>query len=220
VPGGRDNTATGIGSFAAGRNATASHDGSFVWGDGTGTAYSTNMNQFLALSSNGVGFYTGFGSCTFFSGANWTCSSDRSLKENFTDVDTREILAQLNQVPITRWNMKGQDPDVYHFGPMAQDFYAAFGLGEDDEHINTGDAQGVAFAAIQGLYTITQEQEAIITKLEAQNTEMEARLTTLKEAIEEMPASTATAEWTQWWPFGLLLAGLVWRQRHVWRGRS
>jgi DNA-binding transcriptional MerR regulator len=34
---------------------------------------------------------------------------------------------------------------------MAQDFHAAFGLGTDDKHIATVDADGVALAAIQGL---------------------------------------------------------------------
>jgi hypothetical protein len=33
---------------------------------------------------------------------------------------------------------------------MAQDFRAAFGLGEDDKHISTMDEGGVALAAVQG----------------------------------------------------------------------
>lgn len=38
-----------------------------------------------------------------------------------------------------------------HIGPMAQDFNAAFQLGESDRAITTVDADGVALAAIQGL---------------------------------------------------------------------
>ena len=38
-------------------------------------------------------------------------------------------------------------------GPMAQDFFAAFGLGDSDKHITTVDADGVALAAIRGLVT-------------------------------------------------------------------
>ena len=49
------------------------------------------------------------------------------------------------------WNLKSQDPAIRHIGPMAQDFYAAFNVGEDDKHINSVDADGVALAAIQGL---------------------------------------------------------------------
>lgn len=40
---------------------------------------------------------------------------------------------------------------------MAQDFRAAFGLGEDDKHISTLEAEGVALAAIQALnQTVTE----------------------------------------------------------------
>jgi hypothetical protein len=59
---------------------------------------------------------------------------------------------------------------------MAQDFYAAFGLGEDDKHINTVDPDGVALAAIQGLYELVQEKDAKISALEARLEAMEASL--------------------------------------------
>jgi len=45
---------------------------------------------------------------------------------------------------------------------MAQDFRAAFGLGEDDKHISTVDADGVALAAIQELYKASQEKDRLI----------------------------------------------------------
>ncbi len=35
---------------------------------------------------------------------------------------------------------------------MAQDFYAAFGVGEDDKHITSIDEDGVALAAIKALH--------------------------------------------------------------------
>jgi hypothetical protein len=49
---------------------------------------------------------------------------------------------------------------------MAQDFYAAFGLGSDDRHISTVDPDGVALAAIQGLYELAKEKDAQIAELE------------------------------------------------------
>jgi hypothetical protein len=227
IPGGYNNTASGVGSFAAGQDATASHDGSFVWGDGSGSAFSTDTGQFLALAANGIGFYTSFGSCTFFSGSNWSCSSDRNLKENFVDIDEREILERLNQVSITRWNMKGKNPDIYHLGPVAQDFYAAFELGEDDKHINTGDAQGVAFAAIQGLYQVVQEKESQIAAqqkqidaLQQQNANLETRLVALEQAVgtNGAPSLPLISGLHFGWLLpliGLLLIGLVLGQR--WR---
>ena len=49
---------------------------------------------------------------------------------------------------------------------MAQDFAAAFNVGEDDKHITTIDADGVSLAALQGLYQIVQDKDQRITQLE------------------------------------------------------
>jgi hypothetical protein len=51
---------------------------------------------------------------------------------------------------------------------MAQDFSATFDIGRDDRSIATVDADGVALAAIQGLYQLFQEQNARIESLEAE----------------------------------------------------
>ena len=61
---------------------------------------------------------------------------------------------------------------------MAQDFYKAFGLGEDDRHISTVDADGVALAAIQALYRIVNEENKA---LHQENRELRVRL----EAVEK-----------------------------------
>ena len=55
---------------------------------------------------------------------------------------------------------------MVHLGPTAQDFYGAFGLGDDDKSIATIDLDGVSLAAIQGLYELSQEQQARIAALE------------------------------------------------------
>ena len=55
---------------------------------------------------------------------------------------------------------------VRHLGPMSQDFYEAFGLGQDDKMISMLDAQGVSLAAIQGLDQIVQEKDKRIDALE------------------------------------------------------
>jgi hypothetical protein len=82
--------------------------------------------------------------------ASFNTTSDRHAKERFTPVDPQAVLAKVAALPITQWNFKGQ-PGEAHLGPMAQDFHAAFGLGPDERHIATVDADGVALAAIQGL---------------------------------------------------------------------
>jgi len=59
VPGGRNNLAGGQYSFAAGRQAKALHDGTFVWADSTAADFaSTASNQFLIRASGGVGIGT------------------------------------------------------------------------------------------------------------------------------------------------------------------
>ena len=59
VPGGSLNTANGIYSFAAGFQASAQHDASFVWSDvSAGEFASTNQNQFLVRAAAGVGIGT------------------------------------------------------------------------------------------------------------------------------------------------------------------
>ncbi len=83
--------------------------------------------------------------------------SDRNLKENFTPVAPRDVLEKVASMAISRWNFKG-DATTPHVGPMAQDFHAAFGLGTDDKHIATVDADGVALAAIQGLNQKLEEK--------------------------------------------------------------
>jgi len=197
VPGGNANTAAGDYSLAAGRQAKADHDGAFVWGDSTDAEiHSSNDDQFVVRANGGFWFgavTTHFtptiGSDVLIStstgaylskGGAWTNASDWDAKANFTPVNGQEVLARLAGVPITTWNYKDQNPSIRHIGPMAQDFYAAFGVGEDDTHISTLDGDGVALAAIQGLYQLVQKQAAQIAVLQQQNADLEARLVALE----------------------------------------
>ena len=92
--------------------------------------------------------------------------SDRYMKANFSLVNPRSVVARLALVPIQAWNYKSDSKDVRHIGPTAQDFRAAFGLGDSDKIINTVDADGVALAAIQGLYQMMQEKDRRIEQLQ------------------------------------------------------
>ena len=98
-------------------------------------------------------------------------------------MDGQEVLEKLMTVPITTWNAIGADPAVRRMGPMAQDFSAAFGLGDDDKVITTGDLDGVALASIQGLYQIVQEQDAQIVALQQENADLQARLAAIEQAL-------------------------------------
>jgi len=187
VPGGDSNEAAGDYSFAAGRRAHASNTGCFVWGDSTAADVSCTVNnRWVARASGGVYFYTNAGMSTGVyvaaGGGSWASVSDRNLKANVQPVDGRAVLEKLAAVPIATWNYVSQDAAIRHIGPMAQDFAAAFGVGEDDTHITTVDADGVALAAIQGLYTQNQALAAENTALRQQVDSLEARLTALEGA--------------------------------------
>jgi hypothetical protein len=173
VAGGLGNTASGDYSFAAGQHAnTNSHPGTLVWGDNSTTTdvTATADNQFVARSSGGVIFYTQSDLSTGVSlaagGGSWSSLSDRNVKANFAAVDVRQILARVLATPVTTWNYKSQPAAVRHIGPMAQDFYSSFQVGEDDKHITEVDEGGVALAAIQGLYEISREKDLKIALLQ------------------------------------------------------
>lgn len=185
VPGGHFNTAAGDYSLAAGRRAKANNQGCFVWGDSTNANVTCSVdNRWVARTSGGVYFYTNSalssGVYVAAGGGSWSSVSDRSLKENLEPVDGRDILSRVARLPITTWNYLSQEASIRHMGPMAQDFYAAFGLGEDDVSIATLDLDGVALAAIQGLAEIVEEQSERIEQLETQNASLEERLAALE----------------------------------------
>lgn len=92
-------------------------------------------------------------------------TSDRNAKRDFKPVNNRAILEKIAALPISTWAYTNS-AGIRHLGPVAQDFYAAFGLGEDDKHIATVDADGVALAALQGLYQVLEEKEDRIHDLE------------------------------------------------------
>lgn len=189
IPGGQGNRAGGDFSFAAGQQAQANSPGCFVWADASKTDLPCNTpNRFMVRSTGGVYFFTSVdqnsGAALPPGSGSWATWSDRQAKTNFVPVDGQDILTRLSGLPIHTWNYKTQDPMIRHIGPTAQDFQAAFGLGEDDRHISTVDADGVALAAIQALHQLTQDQAAQLATQQAQITALEARLAALETLLK------------------------------------
>jgi len=191
VPGGSLNIAAGDYSFAAGCGATANYTGSFVWNDSYCQlpAQDTAANQFVAAAAGGFYFYTsdeaasGSGAVLAAGSGSWSSLSDRNVKANFLSIDSHSLLEKIAAMPISTWNYKTQAESVRHLGPTAQDFRAAFGLGEDDKHISTVDAQGVALAGIQALYqTVTQLKQNLADR-DREIDDLRARLADLEQAI-------------------------------------
>jgi hypothetical protein len=137
--------------------------------------------------------------------------SDRNAKENFAEIDSADVLAKVAQLPLQTWNYRDDRYKVKHLGPVAQDFHAAFDVGSDDKHITMVDADGVALAAIQGLYRLVQGKDvalqrqarelaqlkstnaALVARVEALEAGTQAQLALLKQSVERLLAQGAQA---------------------------
>ena len=75
----------------------------------------------------------------------FTSVSDKNKKEKFKPVDGEDVLRKIRGFELTSWNFIRHDPKEFrHYGPMAQDFFAAFGhdgIGQigSETTINSGD---------------------------------------------------------------------------------
>ncbi len=109
----------------------------------------------------------------------FTSVSDRNQKENFKPVDGEEVLEKIREIPVQSWNYIGHDPkESRHYGPVAQDFFAAFGhdyIGTvgTPTTINSGDMQGILMIAVQALEKLTTEQSEDIMRLKARLEDLE-----------------------------------------------
>jgi hypothetical protein len=116
----------------------------------------------------------------------FTASSDKTQKENFKPVDGEEVLRKIRGFLLTSWNFIGHDPKEFrHYGPMAQDFFAAFGhdgVGKigTETTINSGDIAGILMIAVHALEKRTTELK-----------ETKAELAALKSDVEKFKATVA-----------------------------
>jgi Chaperone of endosialidase len=130
-----------------------------------GGASTAATDPFIVWTNSGASGFNG-------SGVLFT-PSDRNAKTSFTPVDTRDVLEKVANMPVTRWHYKNDDK-TWYMGPMAQDFKAAFELGDKDIVIHGLNADGVALAAIQGLNTkLEGELKARDEKIAAQQKQID-----------------------------------------------
>ncbi len=205
IASGNESTAMGYFTTASGDRSTAigsyvsanGQVGSLVIGDySTSTIMnSAGFNSFRARFEGGYRFYTSSDlttSCVLSAGSNaWSTTSDSRLKENFEAVNGEDFLQKIALLNLTTWNYKKQNPQTFrHYGPMAQDFYAAFGKDKygtigNDTTINTADFDGVNLIAIQALEKRTQK----ILQLELENAALKKEQAELKARLEKLEAA-------------------------------
>ena len=170
---GNNNTAIGAGAtVSAGNlnNATAIGAGAFV-----------NASNKVRLGNDTVTVIEGQ--------VGFTASSDKTKKENFQPVDGEAVLGKIRGFELSSWNFIGHDPKEFrHYGPMAQDFFAAFGqdgVGQigTETTINSGDMAGILMVAVQALEKRTAELK-----------QKEAQIAVLASKVQELTAKQAYFE--------------------------
>lgn len=202
----------GLAAVAIGYNVTADQDhttamgkfasnngfsGTFIWSDGSATASAdtfrnTANNEFAARATGGFRFrtnLTGTTGCNLPAGSGvFNCTSSRTTKENFMGIDGNDVLAKLRKVPVTSWNYISEGAQSRHLGPMAEDFYGAFGLGTSDRAIGVQDAVGVSLAAVKALDARTlelQQKTEEVEQLRSKVNTLEQRLNALEQLIQK-----------------------------------
>jgi len=87
--------------------------------------------------------------------------SSRQLKTAERAIDVSSVLAGVAALPVDAWRYKPETglEQQMHIGPYAEDFRAAFGVG-DGVSISTVDAIGVCLAAIRALSEKVETLEA------------------------------------------------------------
>ena len=99
------------------------------------------------------------------------------------------MLKKIRAFELTSWNFIGHDPKEFrHYGPMAQDFFAASGhdgLGNigTETTINSGDMAGILMIAVQALEKRTVQISTLQLELKQKGAQI-AALAARLEALE------------------------------------
>ncbi len=185
--------------------STNGYNGAVVIGDRYNTLMmsSTTDDQMLMRSNNGYVFYTSWNLVSgiqLAGGANsWSTISDSTKKENFLPVNGEDILNKIDKFDLRTWNYKGQDPTKYrHYGPMAQEFFNAFGHDRygvigNDTTINQADFEGVLLVAVQALEKRSEEHMQEIRSQRQELQSLKAAYETIAEKLNKIEKSTAAS---------------------------
>jgi hypothetical protein len=151
----------------------------------------SNSSFHLSATATGANFLETTTGALLTTGGVWTNNSSRELKDSFRALDPALVLERVLAMHVDEWSYKTEG-SVRHVGPVAEDFYEAFALGGDAQHISTVDASGVALVAIQGL---AQKVEAENAALRAENAELRAdvaRVAALEQQLAHLTARLDT----------------------------
>ncbi|GAC1422599.1 MAG: hypothetical protein NVSMB67_19610 [Flavisolibacter sp.] len=194
------------GSFALGTYVISNAPGAFTIGDGTSGSQGlfTNNdvpNQMMMRFNGGYKLYSDYGYIGMQLAPNsnaWSQISDKRKKEKFVPINGEDFLSKIDRFKMVSWNYKGQDSKTFrHYGPMAQDFYAAFGKDKygtigNDTLINQADFLGINFIAIQALEKRTNElkkQYSKVALLQKENASLKQTVAKLQSDFDRQERS-------------------------------
>lgn len=190
---GNATVASGSYSTAIGKDvSTNNFTGCLAIGDANANAVTNciRANEFRARFSGGYAFYTSAiptSGVFMVNGSNaWSSISDSTKKEKFKKTDGEYVLNSISNMRLGTWNYKQQNSKAFrHYGPMAQEFYNAFGndgIGKIgcDTLINSADIDGVMMIGLQALEKRSSALAAKNKLLEAANTALQYEVDLIK----------------------------------------
>lgn len=178
IPGGHDDTLTSSAdySMAFGRLVYVNSAYRVVF---FGSSYSGRLGINRDDHNGGINYPIHVGTSTsngngayLTNGGTWTNGSSREFKEDFQQLDGKEVLKLIEDLPMESWEYKGTGER--HIWPCAEDFHEAFDVGvlkedgtRDTKYLAAGDVAGVALAGVKQLAKENQELRERIVQLEA-----------------------------------------------------
>jgi trimeric autotransporter adhesin len=195
---GAENSAAGYGALYS--NTTGNYntaEGLYaMYSNTTGAAntaigFEANVGQSNLFNATAIGYGAivnasnkirlGNSSVTVVEGPPYSVVSDKNKKENFRSIDAEEVLRKVRDLNVMTWNYIGHDSQVRHYGPVAQDFFAAFGhdgLGiiGSPTTISSTDLDGILLLAVQAL----EKRVVELGTVKAENADLRARLEKLE----------------------------------------
>jgi hypothetical protein len=179
IVGGRDNLidAASSGSVIAGGSKVTLDEASttFAFGD----SFTTTTDNAVIFCHAGQTTKVGIGVTNpthwidvsggaYCNGTNWVNASSRALKRDISELsadELRQVLAQLDQTQVVRYQYKSEKTGEEHIGVIAEDAPAVITTPERDG-VNTGDAIGWLIAVAKAQQA---EIEALKALLESRN---------------------------------------------------
>ena len=113
---------------ALGARSEVTTDHTMAFGNTDVTRFAFGLSTTTGSHVIEVGSNGGDGNGAFLTqGGTWTNTSDMNKKEDFSDLDTEQLMKKISELKIQKWRYK--ETNEYHIGPVAQQFYQLFQLG-------------------------------------------------------------------------------------------